>query len=244
MKNCDCIAWEIGSHDASKIVRDAFKLDGVKVPSVNRITDSLSKDGLYQWYRKVGFFNADGIANAAKAVGSSAATAMENYRKFGLMPDSPYERKVVEEWVAWHDTKEEVMYPEVHLVNTKDKYHGFADVVIHSGDVAMLGDDKIKKRHANLNLILNEHAYAMCDSMEVDGEIVPVPWKVPIESTWLWTFHPETGQLFPEEVSFDFNMYNRFLLCKSMYYLNKEAEAYFKEHATLLPHPEEANEEK
>lgn len=230
-----------------KLKRQKFQLNGIEIPSVNKITDCLSKDGLIKnFYRRHGFFNADAIANAAKEVGTSAATALERFRKFGEIPDSPFERKIVEEWANWRSSRllvlkrDEYWHPEIHLINTKDKYHGIADVVYYDTCLAFVGDDKVKKRHANYNLLLNEHAYAMCDSMEMDGEIVKVPWSVPIKSIWLWTYHPVTGKLYPKHHTFSRKVYKDFLVCKQMYEINAKAEEYFELCAVLLP--EEKND--
>lgn len=221
---------------------DHFQLNGVEIPSVNTCTDSLSKEGLYKnFFRRLGFKEADKIGRASRRAGSSLAKTLERWRKYGKMPRKlkPLEGICVDNWKTWMSNTELVVNPEFvecHLVNTVEGYHGSPDIVM--ADLygqAVLGDDKLKKRLSDYKILMNEHAYAMCDSYEVDGVISPVPWDVPITSFWLWTYHHETGDLYPEVHHFDASIWQDFLTCKKMLAVNRKAEAYFAEHCQTLP---------
>lgn len=207
---------------------------------MNTITDSLSKEGLIRnFYRPLGFAEADRVGGLARDKGISLATAMENFRKFGKLPRKKYEKTCLAHWRAWLSQCDLVISPffvEPHLVNTKEGYHGSPDIVMSNGDgAAVLGDDKAKKRLSDYKILMNEHAYAMCDSFELDGVIKPVPWDVPVTSFWLWTYHHETGELFPEVHHFDEAIWQDFLTCKKMYRVNRTAENYFTKHCGKLP---------
>jgi len=219
-----------------------FQLDGEIIPSVNTITGALSQEGLLRWYRKLGFKKADKVGGAARDQGIKLAEVFERYRKTGKTGHiSAYQRKCVDNWTKWYETTPLTLidrFIEPHLVNTVDKYHGSPDVILEwKPDSMLLGDDKSKKRFAGYNLLMNEHAYAMCDSIEVDGVITKLPWEPPIRAFYFWTYHPETGELFTEQHEFDPQVYQDFLLCKQMLKLNKKAEKYFNERAVLLPEP-------
>jgi hypothetical protein len=102
---------------------------------------------------------------------------------------------------------------------------------------AVLGDDKSKKRFADYKLIMNEHAYAMCDSYEdpVTHEIKKLPWEPPISTFWFWTYHPITGRLYAVDHPFQPEVFADFLTCKAMQAVNKRSEKYFGQYAVLLP---------
>lgn len=218
-----------------------FKLNDVEIPSVNTCTDSLSKDGLIRnFYRPNGFKEADRIGGAARDRGISLATAFENYRKFGKQPRKKFEKTCLNEWRGWLSTCELFVSPafvEPHLVNTKEGYHGSPDVIM--SDIMgqpVLGDDKAKKRYSDYKILMNEHAYAACDSYEDEnGAILPVPYDVPVRVFWLWTYSPVTGILYPAVYHWDDAIWQDFLTCKAMLAVNKRAEKYFNTHAKLLP---------
>lgn len=220
-----------------------FELNGIRIPSVSEVTSSLSKEGLIRnFYRVRGFEKADKISNAAREQGTKLATLMEKYRKTGKTGKmSEYNKKCVENWTAWYeDNRYEIaddMWVEPHLVNTVSGYHGSPDLIMHDKDKPVLADDKSKKRFADYGLIMAEHAYAMMDSYEdpATHEIKKLPWEPPIPGFWFFTFHPQTGRLYPVEHEFKPEVYQDFLTCLSMRDVNKRAEKYFGQYAVLLP---------
>lgn len=220
-----------------------FEINGVRAPSVNEVTGSLSLDGLIRnFYRIQGFKKADKISNAAREQGIKLAEVFERYRQTGKTGKiSKYNQTCVDNWTEWFQEQPYEIksddWVEAHLVNTKDGYHGSPDVVLHEGDVPCLGDDKSKKRFSDYKLIMNEHAYAMCDSYEdrETHEIKKLPWEPPIPFFWFWTYHPITGRLFPVKHEFKPEVYEDFLTCKAMGVVNKRSEKYFGQYAVLLP---------
>lgn len=223
-----------------------FLINGERAPSVNEVTGALSLEGLIRnFFRVQGFKKADKISSAAREQGSKLAEIFERYRKTGKTGKiSKYNEACVEQWTEWFNASpfkldDDGTFIEVHLVNTKEKYHGSPDVVMLREDngTPVLGDDKSKKRFSDYKLIMNEHAYAMCDSYEdpVTKEIKKLPWEPPIETFWFWTYHPETGRLFPVEHQFAPEVYTDFLTCKAMGAVNKRSEKYFGQYAVLLP---------
>ena len=215
-----------------------FKLDGVYIPSVSTITNSLSKDGLQRWYRKLGFDEADRQSGLARDKGTEVAEMFESYRKLLKFPRKAFMKKVLSEWKQTEAGQTGIiLVAEPHLVNTVQGYHGSPDLVYNNGISWKIGDDKCKKRFADYGLLMNEHAYAMCNVIhDVEtGEFKPVPWTVPIQTITFWTYHPDTGKLYPQQHEFDKSVYEDFLVCKQMYTLNRKAEAYFQEHAVPLP---------
>lgn len=219
-----------------------FRLAGVRIPSVNTVTDSLSKEGLYRnFFRRLGFAEADRVGGLARKKGISLALALENYRKLGKIPRKKFEKICLAQWVAWLSTCELVVNPEFvepHLVNTVDGYHGSPDIVMcDMYGQGVLGDDKAKKRFSDYKVLMNEAAYAHCDSYEVNGEVKPVPWTVPITGVWIWTYNPDTGTIHPEYKVIEKQWYEDFLTCKKMYRVNRTAENYF---LTVEKIPEDA----
>lgn len=219
-----------------------FLLNGAVIPSVNTCTGTLSQEGLYKnFFRRLGFREADRVGNAARRKGTALATRFEHLRKFGKikLKLTPFQEVCITNWRTWMDNTELIVNPEfveVHLVNTVEGYHGSPDLVMSDlYGQAVLGDDKAKKRLSDYKILMNEHAYAMCDSYEKDGVITPVPWDVPITSFWLWTYHHETGDLYPEVHHFDKEIWQDFLTCKKMLVVNQKAEAYFASHCQKLP---------
>lgn len=225
-----------------------FQINGVRAPSVNEVTDSLSKDGLIRnFWRKLGFKKADKVGGLARDQGIALASAFELYRKTGD-PESSVEGKsakyvkiCLENWHKWYAgsvyTIPTDALIEPHLVNTVDGYHGSPDVVLASTMMDMepvLGDDKSKKRFSDYKLLMNEHAYAMCDSIDVGDKLEKLPWTPPIKQFWFWTYCPDCGNLYPRVHNFDPQVYQDFLICKAMREVNKVAEAYFNREATLL----------
>jgi hypothetical protein len=169
----------------------------------------------------------------------------EQYRKTRKKPRSKFLKTVLNEWLQWGEGWDgTILVPEVHLVNTVDKYHGSPDLVYKDGESWAIGDDKCKKRFADYGLLMNEHAYAMCDMMhdvETD-ELKPVPWAVPIQKITFWTYSPESGRLYAHEHQFDETVYHDFLICRAMYQTNKKADKYFGDNAILLSEEVRANE--
>lgn len=220
-----------------------FEVNGLRAPSVNEITDSLSKDGLiHNFWRKLGFKKADKIGAAARDQGIALASAFELYRQSGKAgKQTKYTKICLKNWHKWYAgtvyTIPTDALIEPHLVNTKDGYHGSPDVIMADTMANMepvLGDDKSKKRFSDYKLLMNEHAYAMCDSIEVDGKLEKLPWEPPIRTFWFWTYCPECGNLYPRMHCFDEQVYKDFLTCKAMREVNKVAEAYFNKEAGLL----------
>lgn len=218
-----------------------YKLNGKLIPSVNTISDSLSKDGLIRnFYRKHGFEEADKIGAAARDNGVELATAFEEYRKTGKYNKrNSLVAKCIENWTHWFERSpfyiEHDMYVEPHLVSKQYGYHGSPDLILETAGTYVLGDDKLKKRFSDYKLLMNEHAYAMADHIEIDGQLRPVKWEIPIKTFWFFTYNPENGNLHAVEHDFDPDIFKDFLVCKDMYEINKRAEAYFAKHATLLP---------
>jgi hypothetical protein len=219
-----------------------FKLNGSYIPSVSTVTGALAKPGLERWFRKLGFEEADRQSKEAREQGTEVAEMFEAYRKVRKQPRKKFLKTVLNEWLQWGEGWDGVMLvAEPHLVNTIDNYHGSPDLVYKDGEAWSIGDDKCKKRFADYGLLMNEHAYAMCNMIhdtETD-EIKPVPWSVPIQRITFWTYSPETGRLYPHEHTFDEAVYGDFLRCRNMYDTNKTAEHYFQENAITLP--EETN---
>jgi hypothetical protein len=216
---------------------ERFCLDGVRLPSVSTITGTLAKDGIIRWQRKLGFEEADRQAYVAARQGTKVATMFEKYRKRGRKPRAEYLTIVLNEWIVWGEGwKESELVAEPHLVNTKDRYHGSPDLVFKDSGKWSLADDKSKKRFAGYDLLMNEHAYASCDMMDMgDGVLKPVPWVTPIQDIWFFTYHPVTGKLYPHHHTFDPKVYADFLVCRQMYEVNRTASKYFDMNATLLP---------
>jgi hypothetical protein len=215
-----------------------FCLDGVRLPSVSTITGTLAKDGIIRWQRKLGFEEADRQSYVAARQGTKVATMFEKYRKRGRKPRAEYLKTVLNEWVTWGEGWKDVeLVAEPHLVNTVDMYHGSPDLVFKDSGKWNLGDDKSKKRFADYGLLMNEHMYAMCDrihDMETD-QLRPVPWTIPIEDIWFWTYNPVTGKLYPHHHKFDPKVYADAMVCRKMYEVNRTASKYFDMNAVLLP---------
>lgn len=222
-----------------------YKLNDVYIPSVSTITSGLKKDGLERWYRKLGFEEADKQSKEARELGTEVAEMFEAYRKVRTKPRKKFLKTVLNEWLQWGEGWDGVMLlPEIHLVNTIDNYHGSPDLVYKDGESWSIGDDKCKKRFADYGLLMNEHAYAMCNMIhdtETD-ELKPVPWAVPIQKITFWTYSPETGRLYPHEHQFDEKVYHDFLICRAMYDTNKKAEQFFNLNAVTLPEEVKVNE--
>lgn len=222
-----------------------FLLDGQKIPGVNDCTGTLSKDGLIEnYFRRYGFKHCDKDSKIAKDRGSSLAGVMEELRIGKTVPSGDYNGACVAKWLEWfRKTNLEIIddkWVEVHLVNTVHKYHGSPDGIFFeygNDQRPVLGDDKSKKRFADYGLLMNEHAYAMCDSYvdPKDNLIKKVPWPVPIPTFWFWTYDPETAEMFSHIHDFDEKVWQDFLVCRQMYDVNAKAEEYFKQCATLLP---------
>jgi hypothetical protein len=219
-----------------------FKLNGKVIPSVNECTDALSKEGLYRnFFRKLGFKEADKQSKDAKKKGDNLAKAMELFRIDGTKHKTDgYINRCLDNWYKWyaqspcHIGADDWIEP--HLINTIVGYHGSPDVVLEEPEI-ILGDDKVKKRFADYRLLMNEHAYAMCDSYrdKLTNEIRRVPWAIPIKTIWFWTYDPDSGTLFSEKHSFEEQVYRDFLTCHAMQRINQRAEAYFHQNAVLLP---------
>lgn len=192
------------------------------------------------FYRRLGFAEADKVGNAARKKGISLAARFEDLRKFGKLPKKlkPFEEICIANWRAWMSNTELIVNPEFvecHLVNTVEGYHGSPDVVMcDMYGQAVLGDDKAKKRLSDYKILMNEAAYANCDSYEVDGVLKPVPWDVPITGAWVWTYCPICGTLEPEYRVITKEAYQDFLLCKQMLALNQKTEKFFREEVKKL----------
>jgi hypothetical protein len=214
----------------------SYHLDGVRIPSVSTITGSLSKEGLERWWRRDGFEECDRQTTEAKKRGTRVALMFERYRKRKREPKNEYLRTVLGQWREWGEGWNGIeLVAEPHLVNTIDQYHGSPDLVFKE-DKWVLGDDKAKKRFADYGLLMNEHAYAMCNMLDDPKKgLIPVPWPVPLTDIWFWSYHPVTGKLYPHRHEFDPAVYKDFLTCRAMYCVNKRAEKYFKDNAVLLP---------
>ena len=210
-------------------------------PSVNGVTGLLHSDALDNWLR-IAKNRKQG--KLAQKKGGALASYFENRRKGIPASEDIFSGICFRQWEKWFDAQDLVILEtEPHLVNTLDKYHGSPDLIasdIHGG--AVLGDDKIKKRFADYKLLMNEHAYAMCDSIEMGkGNIVPVPWKFPIARIVFWSYDPDSGEMFASEHEFMPEVYNDFLTLRSVYDIKNKADKYFEEHAVLLPSQERKN---
>jgi hypothetical protein len=162
----------------------------------------------------------------------------EEYRKTGKKPRSKFHKIVLSEWLAWGEGwKGVTLVPEPHLVNTLDRYHGSPDLVFYDGEKWAIGDDKCKGRFADYGLLMNEMAYATCNMMDdsATGELKPVPWSVPVQDVFFWSYCPGCGKLHPHHHEYDPEVYADFLLCRRMYEVNKKAEKYFTANAIKLP---------
>lgn len=224
--------------------RAHYQLDGEIIPSVNDVTGLLPAEGLVRWRKRVGEKEATRIMREARNKGTKLAEAMEAFRKFKHSQKDEFRATCLTNWNAWFMQQSgQILDVECHLVNTLDKYHGSPDVVLgDSRGNAVLGDDKVKKRFADYRLLMNEHAYAMCDSIEkADGSIVPVSWQWPIRQLIFWTYDPDTGEMYPSPHEFDSRVYKDFLTLRNVWDINARAEEYFKEHATLLPSQRKTN---
>lgn len=216
-----------------------FRLNGQLIPSVNTITGSLSQEGLIRgFYRPLGFKKADKVGAEAREKGIALATAFEDYRKTGKMPRTKFAKTCTVNWIDWFGKSGLTIsqqFVEPHLVNTVEGYHGSPDIVLAHDGEPVLGDDKAKKRFSDYKILMNEMAYAQCDSYEdAEGKIVPVPWDVPIKTFWLWTYS-DSGLLYPVKHEYDPVIWQDFLTCKQMLMVNRRAEKYFAAYATLLP---------
>ena len=212
---------------------------------MSTVTGSLAKPGLERWFRKLGFQEADKQSKEARELGTEVAEMFEAYRKVRAKPRKKFLKTVLNEWLQWGEGwTGSILVPEAHLVNTVDKYHGSPDLVYKDGESWSIGDDKCKRRFADYGLLMNEHAYAMCNMIhdtETD-ELKPVPWTVPIQKITFWTYSPETGRLFAHEHPFDDAVYHDFLICRAMWDTNKKADKYFGDNAILLPEEVKVNE--
>lgn len=221
-----------------------FHLNGVRIPSVNEVSDSLSKDGLIRnFWRKLGFKKADKIGGAARDQGIALAAAFEDYRRTGktVGKQTKYTKICLENWHRWYAgsvyTIPTDALIEPHLVNTVDGYHGSPDLILADTMADMepvLLDDKSKKRFCDYRLLMNEAAYANCDSIEVNGNIEKLPWTPPIKRLWFATYCPDCGNLYMRLHVYDPQVYEDFLVCKKMREVNRVAEAYFNKNSTLL----------
>ena len=219
-------------------------------PSASTVTGLLHSDALDNWLR-IAKNRKQG--KLAQKKGSALASYMEYKRKgipspgdifSGICLEDIFSGICFRQWEKWFDAQDLVILEtEPHLVNTLDKYHGSPDLI--ASDIygeAVLGDDKLKKRFADYKLLMNEHAYAMCDSIDMgNGNIIPVPWEFPIERIVFWSYDPDTGEMFVNEHEFIPEVYKDFLTLRKTYDIKNRAEEYFTEHATLLPSQERKN---
>lgn len=228
---------------------ESFEINGVRAPSVSEVTASLSKDGLIRnFYRKLGFKRADKIGGDARDQGSRLAAAFEEYRKTGNPELSAkgkgakYSRTCLQNWHSWYADSVYTIPTdaliEPHLVNTKEGYHGSPDLILADTMADMepvLWDDKSKKRFCDYGLLMAEHAYANCDSIDIgDGKLEKLPWQTPIKRFWFGTYCPDCGKLHTRLHQYDPQVYEDFLTCLKMRSVNRVAEAYFRSQATLL----------
>ncbi len=226
-----------------------YEINGVRAPSVSEVTASLSKDGLIRnFYRRLGFKRADKVGGDARDQGTRVASAFEEYRKTGDPLTAAkgkgvkYTRICLENWHKWYSgsvyTIPTDALIEPHLVNTIEGYHGSPDLIMAdtmNGMEPVLWDDKSKKRYCDYSLLMAEHAYANCDSIDVgDGKLEKLPWTPPVKTFWFGTYCPDCGNLHTRMHRYDPQVYADFLVCKKMREVNRVAEAYFNKEAYLL----------
>lgn len=211
--------------------RVKFLLDGKAIPSANDITGLLRSEALERWLAVPGN-KAKG--KEAQRKGTAVAKLMEKLRKGKTVEGQTFGHMCAASLIRVQTRV--VLEAECHLVNTLDRYHGSPDAIeCEPTGEAVLVDDKVKKRFADYRLLMNEHLYAACDSIEKDGVITPVPWKWPIKRIVFNTFDPDTGKLYVEEHAFSSIVYSHAMTLRSAWDVAQASEAYFKEHAVLLP---------
>jgi hypothetical protein len=211
-----------------------FTYNNIELPSVNEVTGSLSKQGLINWWRKLGFKAADKITQESADKGRDIASVFEAYRKreLDINSISIQYKPFVQSYQEWVDKVGSVkqLAVEPHLVSLKHGYHGSPDLIFSLDDEVEVGDDKAKGRPPDYKLFMNEAAYANCELIEVNGELTPVPWKVPIRFFRFFSYHPDTGQLLEaKREKYKPDLFGDFLVCKQMFDVNQKAEKYFKE---------------
>lgn len=218
-----------------------FLLNGEEIPSVSAITGLLRSEALDRWLAVPG---NRAIGKEAQRKGKKVAKCLENYRRGKDLKSGTFESSCAVGWNTWSQKYGlEIREVECHLVNTLDRYHGSPDMIMSRPDGSyIVGDDKVKKRFADYRLLLNEHLYAACDSIEVNGELQLVPWSHPIRDIIFFTYDPDTGEMYVNEHEFSWTIYNQALQLRKTYDILKVADAYFKEHATLLPSQRRVNE--
>lgn len=211
--------------------RAKWTYNGEVWPSVNEITGLLRSEALDRWLAVPGN-KAKG--KEAQRKGTGVAKVMEKIRKGQSVNGQGFPQSCIANWLKVQDRV--ILEAECHLVNTFERYHGSPDAVeCDSYGDAVLVDDKVKKRFAAYNLLLNEHLYAACNMIERNGILDPVPWEWPIKQIVFNTFDPDTGELYINEHEFNQNIYNEALTLRKSWNIAQTSEAYFKQHATLLP---------
>lgn len=221
--------------------RAKYLLGGEQIPSVNDITGLLRSEALDRWLAVPGN-KAKG--KEAQRKGTKVAKYLEDYRRGKTVKLGSFEGQCAINWEDWYrKAGVRMLEVECHLVNTLDRYHGSPDMIMsRPNGSCLVGDDKVKKRFADYRLLLNEHLYAACDSIEVNGALQIVPWSHPIKEIVFFTYDPDTGEMYVNEHEFSWTIYNQALQLRKTYDILKAADAYFKERATLLPSQRRVNE--
>jgi len=201
-----------------------YLIDGVKAPSVNEITGSLSKDSLINhFWRKLGFQKADEITDISRNRGIASADAMETFRKTGRVPESPELLVFVNNWHTWQESTGYIVKPEnveAHLESKTYCFHGSPDGLGQMpGEAMELFDDKVKDKLADYKTLMNEAAYAQCWK-EMTGET--------IKQFRIFTFHPKSGNLTTTVYVNEPQYFEDFLRCREMMFVNQRADAYYR----------------
>ena len=167
-------------------------INGQVAPSVNQITDMIPKSWLINWYRKVGFEEADKISKTSREHGTNIHDIFDRYWQGNLDLSSLSELegmflKSIQSWALKNDVK--VFKSEPHLESKTHIFHGSPDLIASVHLKNTIIDYKIKDKYPDYKTILNETAYAlMCH--EMSGTY--------IEDILILNFNKETGELSQE----------------------------------------------
>lgn len=215
-----------------------FVFEGKVLPSVNTITDSLSKAGLINWWRKFGFEACDKKTETSRQRGIDVHALFEDYLK-GKIQDLPQDHIYTRFLLSLKNWQSKTGYVfaavEPHLVNPEDEYHGSPDAIGHlPGDAEAweVLDYKIKDKQADYRILMNEAAYARCNVREIEGKRFSyelAPWAGKIKRCRILTFNPETAEVHDKVYLLHETYFSDFKTCAQMYWVNKRADAWYNE---------------
>lgn len=202
---------------------DDVYLEGVKIASVNEITNSLSKEGLIQWYRKLGFAEADRQTRTARERGIEVGKLFEDLstRPDMVLIPSQYVQ-FVETWQSWVNQGFKILSIEPHLFSKIYGYHGSPDVILKAPDGTIeMGDYKVKGREADYKIMMNEAAYIQAYKEETGTQI---------ERIRIIGFHPDSARLYEKVYPNEPEYFEDFLTCKKMMEVNKKSAKWYNRH--------------